>query len=108
MKLDPKALNNIDELIETLKDAPEGSEELDLAVGRVIWQGLIADNKRLASTLPRFTTSCDAAITLIEVEEGCSVAQVIHTALHQSCIGDIPEERIALVLCIAALRRMGS
>lgn len=82
-------------LIERLQQAEKGSRELDR---------MITGSQRVTPAIPHYTTSVDAALTLVKTGQYSNKAAFIHAAMHQMYIGDIPDERLALHICTAALK----
>ena len=54
--------------------------------------------------LPHYTTSLDAALTLVPRSKYSNLAGFLHAVTYQMKIGDIPDERIALKVCLEALK----
>jgi len=83
-------------------EVTEGSRELDLEIVEVC----NVDTGGY-SFLPRrfhYTTSIDAALTLVPETTGGNKAGFLHATMYQRCVGDIDDNRIALALCIASLK----
>ena len=105
-------------LIEELERATAGSRELDIAIGRAVnWGGGDWTDWDVATEgggLPRYTTSIDAALTLVPPE--CSILLALgHGAKSSVSIGTLGNAETKwigdgnaptgpLALCIAALK----
>ena len=83
-------------LIAELEQADGGSEQLDIAIFRAI--------SAKPMLRPHYTTSLDAALTLVREQEGSNLAGFLHAVFSQQRIGDIPDKKIALAVCIKALK----
>lgn len=110
-------------LIRDLKEAPKGSLVLDSRIAvlegwrfeewwepaskqggakvrRCDWYN---EKGQHTSWPRRYTTSFDGAITLVRKTEGGNLAGFLHAIFWQRGIGDIPDDRLILTLCIAAI-----
>lgn len=54
--------------------------------------------------VPYYTTSLDAALSLVPRRRGGNVAGFLYAAMFQLSIGDIPDNKLALTVCIRALK----
>ena len=85
-----------DNLIARLEAAEKGSRKLD----EMVWEA-VGSPERLY--LRFFTTSIDAAMKLVPDHPGGNKAGFLHAAMYQTSMGDIPDHRIALAICVRAL-----
>ncbi len=102
-------------LIEKLEAATEGSRELDLKIGQATHRGMRgrvpnywADNLRLMGQLPEYTTSIDAALTLVPEGTEWILLTVPEEGGYGAGVGESMWNSFALTpalaICIAALR----
>ena len=107
-------------LISRLEAAESGSRELDGDIfqltGGGAWEAACSRASQPCGApeatvvreardyAPHYTTSLDAAVTLMPERDGSNKAGFLQAAMHQTCIGDILDARLALVVCIKALK----
>lgn len=97
------------DLIAALEAATEWSSELDRRIYKVVFRDRQSpfEERRLTTDMeyvPSYTNGLDAALTLVPKCPGSNKAGFLQAAMYQMCIGDITDARLALVVCIAALR----
>ena len=96
-----------DDLIARLEAAEEGSRRLSddclLATGWHEYQ-ITPGNVRYIKDRPDPTRSIDAAMKLVPDHPGGNKAGFLHAAMYQTSMGDIPDHRIALAICVRALK----
>ena len=101
------------DIIARLEAAEGGSRELDAEIARIVGarhgplERVNYEDRAIEihdEIAQYYTTSLDAALTLVPKEDGGNEASFISAVLWQRHIGDIPKERIALAICIAALK----
>jgi hypothetical protein len=96
------AVSGLAELIARLEAAAEGSRELDAAIAVAVFGGGSHD----PGTAPHFTTSLDAALTLVPEGRGWLMRSVGGRGFAAiSNAGEASQAKTpALALCIAALK----